>query len=121
MYQIPRDIEAEQIVLGYVLVSSRNEKVLRSVSSSDFYKEEHRKIFDAMVDLHKSNKPVDILSVFKYFKDRHIPLKAIGGGKYLIFLANIVPLENLRRNVFSSSVERYITRIRRNAMLRRKL
>jgi len=62
---LPQNIEAEQAVLGAVLIESTViNQVLEILIPEDFYKEAHRKIFNSMIDLDRENKPIDLLTLF---------------------------------------------------------
>jgi len=55
-----------------------------------FYKENHRKIFEAILDLYNANKAVDLITLTDKLKESGL-LEEIGGPSYLTSLANSVP------------------------------
>ncbi|GBD38159.1 Replicative DNA helicase [bacterium HR37] len=89
---LPQNIEAEQAVLGAILIEgSLINQVLEILTPEDFYKEAHRKIFDAMIELDRNNKPIDILTLFDYLKSKGKLLEEVGGSSYLTYLTEVVP------------------------------
>lgn len=86
---IPNNIEAEQALLGSILLDSTvYTKVANLVNPSDCFLEKHQFIFDAMVALYRASQPVDILSVSARLNGR---LNDVGGIGYLTSLLNSVP------------------------------
>ena len=62
----PQNIEAEQAVLGAMLISK--EAIAESaqiLNPQDFYREAHRIVFEAMLDLSNRNQAVDNLTVIE--------------------------------------------------------
>ena len=92
LYKIPpQNLEAEQSILGSVLLeNSAINSVLEVMSKDDFYSEAHRKIFNVMVELSEKNEPVDIITLSNALKDRNT-LDSIGGTAYLASLVDNVP------------------------------
>ncbi len=86
----PHSIEAEQALLGGLMISARAfDQIADRVGEGDFYREDHRLIFRAVRDLHVGGKPVDAITVSEWF-DRRGDLGRIAGGTYLIELTNSV-------------------------------
>ncbi|RXE58852.1 replicative DNA helicase [Acetivibrio mesophilus] len=87
----PQNIEAEQSVIGAILL---DKEVLSSVteiiSSKDFYREDHREIFEAIMDLYEKAEPIDLITVSEQLKVRG-SLEGVGGLEYLTNLASSVP------------------------------
>jgi replicative DNA helicase len=89
---LPQNVEAEQAVLGAVLIEGNTiNQVLEILARDDFYKEAHRKIFDAMVELDKNGNPIDVLTLFNHMKSRGQLLEEVGGSSYLTYLIEVVP------------------------------
>jgi len=89
---LPQNIEAEQAVLGGVLIEGvAINQVLEILTTEDFYRESHRKIFEAMIELDKNSSPIDILTLFDYLKSQGQLLEEVGGSSYLTYLTEIVP------------------------------
>src|SRR4029077_8180955 len=75
----PHSLEAERAVLGAVLLERDSlPKAIELLKPSDFYKEGHRKIFDAMIGLFERNEPVDLLTVSEELR-RRTQLEEAGG------------------------------------------
>lgn len=87
----PHNIEAEQAVLGCMLLDSDViPAVTEIIKSEDFYREDHKEICEAILDLAEAAKPVDIITVSEQLQLRGT-LDKIGGLDYLARIANEVP------------------------------
>jgi len=87
----PQNIEAEQSILGAILIDNEAlPKALEVIDSDDFYKQSHRKIFRSMVELFDRNEPIDLITLTDYMK-RSDELDTVGGVSYLSSLVNMVP------------------------------
>ncbi len=111
-YRIPpQNIEAEQCVLGGILIEDRAIlKVIETISPEDFYKEAHAIIYRAMLDLFDRNEPQDIVAVSNLLKSKGL-LDQVGGAAYLGELAETVPV--------ASNIAYYAKIVRDKAVLRR--
>lgn len=86
----PQNIEAEQAVLGAMLIDKEAIATATEVlSADDFYREAHRVIFSAMLELYNKNEAVDMVTVTEILK-RDNKLEDIGGIAYITSLANVV-------------------------------
>lgn len=86
----PQNIEAEQAVLGAMLIDKEAiAKASEILTSADFYREAHRVIFNAMLELYNKNDAVDMVTVTEILK-RDNKLEDIGGLAYITSLANVV-------------------------------
>lgn len=84
----PHSVEAEQSVLGSMLISPDSwEKVVEIISESDFYIHNHRVIFAAIIKLLSTNQPVDTTTVKNNLEQFDL-LEDAGGYAYIIELAN---------------------------------
>lgn len=107
----PNSIEAEQSVLGSMLLDREAIIVaLEVLKGSDFYKEAHKEIFEAIYDLFNRNEPVDLVTLTEELKKKEI-LEAIGGIPYLTSLASGVPI--------TSNVRYYAEIVERKSLLRK--
>ncbi|MBI4699074.1 MAG: replicative DNA helicase [Nitrospirae bacterium] len=87
----PQNIEAEQFVLGAVLLENEAlASIIEMLSQEDFYRDSHRKIFLAMLDLYKKSEPIDLITLTEQLS-RKAQLEEIGGASYLSHLVNLVP------------------------------
>lgn len=87
----PHSIEAEEAVLGAVLIdNSVLLQVADIVSPTDFYRERHRKVFQAMLDLSRREQPIDLVVLADRLLARS-ELADIGGASYLAELLERVP------------------------------
>ena len=87
----PQNIEAEQSVLGGILLDNQGlNAVLEVITGRDFYSEAHRRIFEAMINLSDRGEPVDLITLSSILKDR-TQLDKAGGAAYLAGLVDNVP------------------------------
>ena len=86
----PQNIEAEQAVLGAMLIDKEAIiQVSEILTNIDFYREAHRVIFEAMLELYNKHEAVDMVTVTEILK-RDNKLEGIGGLAYITSLANVV-------------------------------
>ena len=108
---IPHNIEAEQSVLGCNLIDDNVVlQVMNLLKVEDFYTEAHKTIFEAMVDIYNSNKPIDYVTLTDEL-DRKGVLEAVGGIDYITTLTNIVPS--------AANYKHYADIVKRDSTLRR--
>ena len=87
----PQNIEAEQAVLGAVFLEPRSiEMAMKFISSEDFYRQSHQRIFACMSSLHEQGKGVDLVTVSEALSVGK-QLEEVGGVAYLAELASSVP------------------------------
>lgn len=87
----PQNVEAEQSVLGAMMIEREAiSKVAEIVRPEDFYREAHRLIFNAMLELFNKNDAVDLVTVVEILR-RDEKLEGAGGIAYVSALANSVP------------------------------
>lgn len=105
----PQDVEAEQSLLGSVLLSENVlPDVLTIVRPEDFYDERHRIIYTAMSNLYDQHRPIDMLTLTNELKTTK-KLKDVGGASYLAELSNFVPAAT-HAKAYAEIVERASTR-----------
>ena len=88
----PHNLEAEQSVLGAILMDESN--IVRAeelLSPHDFYRGAHKEIYEAMLDLHNERKPIDTVTLINALRNRGV-LEKIGGIGYLSELIEMVPI-----------------------------
>ncbi|WP_443872074.1 replicative DNA helicase [Megamonas funiformis] len=108
--EIPKNIEAEEAVLGSILI---NQETIYGVSElldiEDFYRKSHRTIFKVMLDLNTTKKAIDIITLTDYLT--HISkLEEVGGIAFITSLANKVPS--------TANLKHYINIVKEKSMLR---
>jgi len=83
----PQNIEAEQSVLGSMLLDKEViPGILEVLKKEDFYREDHAEIFEAIVDLFDKAEPIDIITVTERLKERGT-LDKVGGLEYITNIA----------------------------------
>jgi replicative DNA helicase len=94
---IPHNIEAEQGVIGSMLIDKTSiVEVMEVLNTEDFYKDSHKVIFDSILDLYKKDTAVDIITLTENLKSRS-KLEAAGGITYISELSgSIVSTANLK-------------------------
>jgi len=87
----PQNIEAEQSILGGVLIENDAlNTVVEFLGDGDFYREAHQKIFKCMIALSEKNEPLDLITLTNELKKKK-ELEEIGGASYLAGLVESVP------------------------------
>jgi replicative DNA helicase len=88
---LPHNADAERTVLGAVLVDNAAfNSAAEILTRDDFYRESHRRIFDAMAALAERSQPIDLVTL----KDelvRGSALESVGGAAYLASLVDGIP------------------------------
>lgn len=108
---LPNDTIAEQAVLGSMLVDK--DAVIASVEilkQDDFYREDNKEIYSAMVDLYGLGKQIDTITLTEQLKLRGT-LEKVGGFTYISTLIDNVPT--------TSNIESYVSIVEQKAVLRR--
>lgn len=83
----PQSLEAEQAVLGALLVSGDGvSRIVDVLDPEHFYRKAHQVIFAAMLDLYEANEPLDIVTISQYLKDQG-KLENVGGRQYITDLS----------------------------------
>ncbi len=111
----PHSIESEQGVLGAVLLSDRamySYVVESQLKPDDFYRERHRVLFGAMVELYRESEPIDVLTVTEHLRAR-AQLDAAGGQAGIDELTAAVPAVG--------NIKRYGEIVKEMSLLRRLL
>jgi len=106
----PQNLEAESSVLGGILLENEAvNQVLELLRPEDFYRESHRKVFRAIVELSDRSEPVDLITLSDFLKNRG-ELEAVGGTAYLASLADFVPT--------AANITHYARIVREKSILR---
>lgn len=87
----PSSLEAEQAILGSLLIDRDVLLKLESIlSPDDFYDQGNKLIYEVILDLSRKGVPVDIVTLSNELKGRDLTEK-VGGIDYIIQLASNVP------------------------------
>jgi replicative DNA helicase len=87
----PHSIEAEQSVLGGILLAERGfEEVADRLSEEDFYREDHRLLYRAICELNDLGSPLDAVTVTEWFENNG-QIDRVDGGAYIVQLTNTTP------------------------------
>ena len=106
----PHDVEAEQAILGCMLTD--RDSVLSAMEVlrvDDFYREDNKAIFDAMISLYSRSEPIDIITVKSELVSNG-KFDQIGGLEYLAMLPEKVPT--------TTNVDKYIKIVEEKSTLR---
>nr|MBP6943215.1 replicative DNA helicase [Candidatus Buchananbacteria bacterium] len=107
----PQNLEAEQSLLGALLIDKDAIiKIADLISSDDFYQDANGQIYETIIELFNKKDAIDILSLTSRLEDKQL-LERVGGRNYLVTLTNQTPS--------AAHVVSYAQIIQRKATLRR--
>jgi replicative DNA helicase len=107
----PQHIEAEQSVLGGILIENEAvNRVTEILDADDFYRDAHRKIYDALLNLSERDEPADLITLTNELR-KSDQLDSIGGASYLASLIDSVPT--------AANIEYYARIVKEKAILRK--
>ncbi|MFJ1626814.1 replicative DNA helicase [Marinilactibacillus psychrotolerans] len=107
----PQNIEAEQSVLGSILLNPEALiSAMEYIEADDFYRRAHQLIFQTMVDLSERNEAIDVITIADKLESKN-QLEDIGGTPYLADIATTVPT--------AANVEYYSKIVEERSILRR--
>lgn len=110
-YSIPFSIEAEQAILGGIILDNTSwNEVSQNLESNDFYKKNHRIIFKTIEKALKKNQNIDLISLTELLKHNK-EINQIGGKKYLT--------ELLINTMYSKNIITYIKIVKDYSLLRK--
>ena len=108
---MPANVQAEQSILAIMFYDEKNiPRVFEKLTSEDFYKESHRMIFDAAVELFGRDTPFDIVLLQDYLHSKG-ELEKVGGLGYLSKLASL--------EYSSAFLDSYMESVAEKSLLRR--
>jgi replicative DNA helicase len=108
---LPHNLEAEKCVLGAILINNTVfNQAAEVIDTQDFFRDAHRRLFDAIVKLVERNEPIDLVTV-KDELSRSGQLDEVGGPAYISSLTDGVPR--------SANVEYYAKIVKEKSTLRR--
>ena len=106
----PQNLEAEQSVLGSILLDNEVYAHIEGIlTANHFYKEGHRKIFRAFEKLFRRNEPMDLVTITEELRQSG-ELESIGSVPYLIGLADSVPTAAYAENYAKIVAEKAVLR-----------
>lgn len=106
---MPSNIEAEQFILGAVIFDNDClADVAQSLKVEDFYLEQHRKIFSAMIELSNRSQPVDLITLKSALE---AVFDAVGGIDYLTQISLMVTT--------TANLKHHIEIVKNKALMRR--
>jgi replicative DNA helicase len=111
----PHNLEAEQSVLGAILLSDKAMYGLvieEGLRPEDFYRDQHRVVYGAMLDLYEDSHGIDVLTVAERLRQQG-RLEEVGGEGAIHALSGAVPA--------AGNVRHYAQIVRENALVRRLL
>lgn len=107
----PQNIEAEQSVLGAILIDAdAMHRVVSVLHPEYFYKDAHRLVFVAMLELAERGEPIDLVTLTEKLRTKS-ELERVGGASYLADLADSVST--------SANIEYYAKIVEEKALLRK--
>ena len=107
----PHSIEAEQSLIGGILLDNAAwERIADLVGDADFYRDDHRRIYQHIARLIDAGKPADVVTVFESL-EKHNEAEQAGGLPYLAEIANSTPS--------AANIRRYAEIVRERAILRK--
>jgi len=107
----PQNMEAEQSVLGGVLIENEAvNKVMEILDGDDFYRDAHRKIFNALITLSERDEPADLITLTNELRKTN-QLDSVGGASYVVSLIDSVPT--------AANIEYYAKIVKEKAILRK--
>jgi len=107
----PQNIEAEESILGGILIENEAiNRVTEILDPDDFYRDAHRKIFNALINLSERDEPADLITMTNELRKTD-QLDSIGGASYLTSLIDSVPT--------AANIEYYAKIVKEKAILRK--
>lgn len=107
----PQNIEAETYLIASILMDNQSFDKISSfkIGQDDFYDERHRNLFKAILELRKTNKPIDIITLREMLKSLNL-LEKVGGSEYIASLLDKIPT--------TANIEYYSEIVKSKSMLR---
>lgn len=108
----PQNAEAEAAILGSCLLEKDVlHEIIKYINPEDFYRENHKEIFEAIIELYSRHDPVDVITVGERLSLRGT-LDSVGGLEYLTKIVNDVP---------TTANYKYYAEIIKNMSVRRQI
>lgn len=108
---LPHNIDAEQAVLGSIIIDPHAvAQVADMLRPDDFYRDSHRVVYEAILDLYHNNGPADLVTLSDELQKRG-RLEEVGGHSQITSLVNTVPS--------SANVDYYARIVERMSLMRK--
>ncbi|MGH8100178.1 MAG: replicative DNA helicase, partial [Chthoniobacterales bacterium] len=108
--QLPQNLDAERSVLGAILLDNHTlDMVIEKVKPDDFFSDQHRRIFNRMIELREAQEAIDTVTLYDAL-ERKGELESAGGAGYIAQLLDGVPRV--------SHIEHYARIVKEKARLR---
>ena len=108
---MPHSIEAEQSVLGSMLIDNEAPlTIFSALTGDDFYSAVNKKIYERMQELYRANKPIDFVTLTDLL-DKNGELENVGGIEYVTTLTNAVPS--------AANFKYYVDIVKRDSLFRK--
>lgn len=109
--EMPHNYEAEQALLGCIMLDPRVQiELASSLKKEDFFTEAHQNIFAAMEELIRKNQPVDLITLTDAL-EKEGTLENVGGITYLTGLSDVIPS--------AANYKKYYAIVTRDSLLRK--
>ena len=106
----PHDIEAEQAILGSMLIDRDAVlSVTQFIKAEDFYRDDNRAIYTAIINLYNKSEPIDVITVKAQLVEDGM-FEKVGGLEYLATLPDKVPT--------TANIDTYIQIVEEKSLLR---
>lgn len=108
---MPHSIEAEQSVLGAMLIDNEAAlTIFSALTGDDFYSAVNKQIYQRMQELYRANKPIDFVTLTDLL-DKNGELENAGGIEYITTLTNAVPS--------AANFKYYVDIVKRDSLFRK--
>ena len=109
----PQNIEAEQSILGALMISKDAiASVLGQIHADDFYVNRHAEMFKAILSLYQKNEAIDVVTVVDEL-NKLSTLDKAGGREYIVDVLNSVPT--------AANVHHYVDIVKEKSVLRKMI
>jgi len=107
----PQSVEAEESILSSILSDQTSlVEIIEILKPEHFYKETHKKIYQAIIDLFSHNEPTDLITITNILREKNL-LESVGGATYLSRLIDSIPM--------APNISHYTKIVRQKALLRK--
>ncbi len=111
MRSLPQNVEAEQSVIGSMIIDKTSiAQALEVLKTEDFYKDSHKVIFEAIVELFQKDIPIDMVTLIEHLRSKD-KLESAGGITYITEISSSVPS--------TANLQSYISIVEQKSMLRK--